>query len=120
MTKAGYRGTNHARAASWETWPTGSTLVQPRFGAVTVFCNHVGFFCFRSGPDVYLLGGNQPELGEEHQVRRRVAGRCPPSPPSVCKQDPRDCVCIEPYPLDAVVCFKWPSRQKVKRPQKPR
>jgi uncharacterized protein (TIGR02594 family) len=108
----GYKGTDNAMAMSWAKWPLGTRLVTPRLGAVVVFPNHVGFFCFRKGEADYLLGGNQPERGgATHQFSAPEPG---------CKQDKHDCVCIEPYPAKQVVRYMWPSQQKVKSSQKAR
>lgn len=85
MRQAGFLGTNSARAASWQDW--GIKLIEPRYGAVTVFCNHVGFFCYRGGPSVFLLGGNQADLGWQHEVKRQQDGRCPAGPWEPPRQD---------------------------------
>lgn len=70
MQQAGYKGTNSARALSWQEWgsecidfvPNGSVVVMRRKGG-----GHVGF---KVGQDVfytYVLGGNQ---GDEVNIRK--------------------------------------------------
>lgn len=59
ITKAGFRGTNSAAAASWLTW--GKKLDRPRLGCVTVFDHHVGFYAGDAGDRIRLLGGNQSD-----------------------------------------------------------
>lgn len=72
MTRAGYQGTNSARAISWLNW--GDSIVSPRAGAIVVIRkraggsdgatgsssgNHVGFLVAATSTHVTLLGGNQ-------------------------------------------------------------
>ena len=56
------RGTNDARALSWDNW--GTSLDRPALGSVAIIDNgngtgHVGFVAGTSGDNIVLLGGNQ-------------------------------------------------------------
>ena len=71
LAETGIPGTMHTRARSWLRWGLGMKITEPRFGAITVFTRsgdkslkergkgHVAFFWTLSGPQVYVLGGNQ-------------------------------------------------------------
>lgn len=74
MAQAGYRGSEHALAASWLNWSWGVKLQSPRYGAIAVIRkkgatrdaatgsstgNHVAFFVKATASYIRLLGGNQ-------------------------------------------------------------
>lgn len=65
VEQAGYEGTNHQRARSWESWGQDVTT-DPQEGDIVVFSRgtgpkngHVGFFVVSSGEKIKVLGGNQ-------------------------------------------------------------
>lgn len=90
VERAGYAGTDSARARDWIHW--GKELVKPRRGCITVFrrpcspkdrkksCGHVAFFIELTGKNVRVLGGNQG-----------------------------DQVCIAAYPKDDLLSYRIPS-----------
>lgn len=62
MTKAGYKGTDNARAKSWKNWD--KKVDKPVYGAIAVFDygargGHVGFVVGKNGARLIILGGNQ-------------------------------------------------------------
>ncbi len=61
IEKAGYAGTNSARARSWLHW--GKPLTTPRRGCITVFTRdgggHVAFYVGETTTHYVVLGGNQ-------------------------------------------------------------
>ncbi len=66
MERAGYEGTNSARARSWLSW--GNQIANPERGCIAVLqltndslCGHVGFFLEKSPRQIALLGGNQSD-----------------------------------------------------------
>jgi uncharacterized protein (TIGR02594 family) len=71
MTEAGYVGTNHALARTWERWNGGVKNNEPSYGCIVVFRRlidgvdkgkgHVGFFETMEGNQICLLGGNQSD-----------------------------------------------------------
>jgi len=89
VERAGYAGTDSARARDWAHW--GQALVAPRRGCIAVFrrpcsskdkkksCGHVAFFIDEIGNGVRVLGGNQG-----------------------------DQVCIASYPRDDVLSYRIP------------
>jgi uncharacterized protein (TIGR02594 family) len=64
MEKAGYKGTDSAKALSWQTY--GTKTDGPVVGAIAVIDHgggkgHVGFVVGKDGDKVVLLGGNQKD-----------------------------------------------------------
>ncbi len=89
MTQAGIQGTKKANARSWLQW--GTSIVDSRFGAVTVFSRggkgdhvhgHVAFFVANQGQHVIVLGGNQTSESK---------------------------VCFRSFPRTHVLGMRWPS-----------
>ena len=71
VSRAGFDGTNSARARSWEKW--GRKLTKPREGCIVVFsrpkggpdAGHVGFYVGETGTRIKVLGGNQSDRVKE-------------------------------------------------------
>lgn len=81
VTRAGLKGTNSARARSWENW--GRRLAQPREGCIVVFsrprggpkAGHVGFWVGETGGKIKVLGGNQSnQVKESNYGKDRLIG----------------------------------------------
>lgn len=87
MARVGLVGTGRATARSWLGWGTSLGITGARYGCVAVLRRtshpargHVGFWVGTRAGQVLLLGGNQ-----HHRV------------------------CVQGYPLDRVLGFRWPS-----------
>jgi lysozyme len=81
VTRVGLKGTNSARARSWEDW--GRRLAQPREGCIVVFsrpsggpkAGHVGFWVGETGSHIKVLGGNQSnQVKESNYAKSRLIG----------------------------------------------
>lgn len=86
MEMAGIRSTKSKAASSWLTW--GIQARNPGLGAIAVLgksdpdakgTGHVGFCLGISGPELFLLGGNQNQrVGiDVRSVNKVIAWRCP-------------------------------------------
>jgi uncharacterized protein (TIGR02594 family) len=78
MERAGFEGTDSARARSWLDW--GKKVSTPRRGCIAVFTRnvtqgHVGFYVGETATHVTVLGGNQgDEVNERPYAKDRLLG----------------------------------------------